>query len=1195
MNCCPSHDELQQLVAEQLNGAWREELVIHVEKCAACQEALAHLSDEDEVGQTQVVHASSPTPLPASEVDFVQHLKENPPRSEEASFFPEEKAPENIEFPGPPTEKGPLGQLGCFAIRKELGAGRYGVVYQAYDELDRLVALKILRPEFAASCLERARFEHEGRKAAAVKHDHIVTIHQVGHTAGFALPYLVMEYVDGEALSERLHRHRVVPAREAACIVRQMALALSAAHTQGFVHRDVKPSNILVEAGTGRAKLTDFGLARLIEAANASTNGSGRAGTPQYMSPEHINTPHLVDGRSDLYSLGVTLYELLTGERPFRAVTSLLWQEIVHDEPRPPRKLNDAIARDLETITLKCLAKEPGRRYQTTRELADDLQRWLDGKPIQARPVGVPGKAWRWCRCNPFEAAVAVLGVVALMAVTAFSISVVFLVRLDEEHRQLQGARRQTDRLATVLALEAARKLCEDGEVARGMLNPLRIAPQENPDLQHAIRWHLAAWYPHICRLRAFLQNEDPVVAATFSSNGNTVLTVSGNSRQQRGHVRLWDAATGRSIGRIIEHKHLVTAVSFSPDGRTILTGSKDYTVRRWNAATGEPVGGPFLHDGEVMAVGFNTEGNTLLTASHDQTGKVEIRLWDSATGKYRSLTPMLEDAGGERRYVELNGIAFSPDGKTFVTGDDKGNARLWDAATAKELRPLKGHKGRILAVAFSPDGKRVLTGSEDGTACLWDSSTGKEQFWLKGDQGPIWAVAFDADGTIVVTGKTVRLWDSATGKQLAAPVPHAGVVTLLARSIHGNTILTRSSDNKTRLWGAAPANLLTSIISHPSPVQVVAFSPEGRSLLTACYDVTEFSSGKAYIWNAATKELVSGPLQKGSILAASFSRDGKTVLIGNTDNNAWLWEKNTGHIRQLPHDDWVRAVALSPNGKIALTGSTDHTAGLWDVSTALILWFLPHPDAVYAVAFSHDGRKVLTGCRDGKARIWDAATGIELLQLSGHGGPVRAVAFSPDDRKVLTGSEDNTAWLWDAATGMSIARLLLHHGPVHRVAFNYPSGTSLLTGSHDCSARLWDAATGSPLGNPLLHQESVEAVAFSPDSMAVLTGSQDNTARLWDAATGAQIGPTLSHPKKVLSAVFSPNGRTVLTGCEDNNARLWEIPAPLEGETDRIHLWIQVITGVKLDLGGTLRHLEPEEWDHCRRQLEAKGGSPVP
>jgi formylglycine-generating enzyme required for sulfatase activity len=409
VNRCPSREQLQELLAENLSEDARVLIEDHVEVCAACAEVLAGLSDSTDDWQ----HLRRCRRVPVSDADaaITQYLKDNPP---EKMAPAREGSMEAIGFPGPCTEKGPLGRLDCYHVRRVLGYGRFGIVYQAYDALDRLVAIKVLKPELAASVRERARFEHEARKAAAVKHDHIVTIHQVGHASGFPLPYLVMEYVDGEPLSDRLERQGAMEGKEAARIVQQVALALAAAHARGLVHRDIKPSNILLEADAARAKLTDFGLARATEAVGVSTSQSGRiVGTPAYMSPEQIITPDQIDGRSDVYSLGVVLYELLTGERPFRGATHLVLQQVTHDEPRPPRKLNDRIPRDLETICLKAMAKTPAHRYATAREVADDLGRFLAGELIRARPVGSAEKLARWGRRNP-----AIASLLAVLAVT---------------------------------------------------------------------------------------------------------------------------------------------------------------------------------------------------------------------------------------------------------------------------------------------------------------------------------------------------------------------------------------------------------------------------------------------------------------------------------------------------------------------------------------------------------------------------------------------------------------------------------------------------------------------------------------------------------------------------------------------------------------------------------------------------------
>jgi WD40 repeat protein len=1048
------------------------------------------------------------------------------------------------------------------------------------------------------------------------------------NTPGFASPYLVMEYVEGEPLNDRLRRQGHMQPREAARIVREIALALADAHAKGLVHRDVKPSNILLEAGSGRSKLTDFGLARVLDSAAAMASQPGQiVGTPAYMSPEQIATPERIDGRSDVYSLGVVLYELLTGERPFRGVGHMLLDQVVHDEPRPPRKLHDAIPRDLETITLKCLAKDPGHRYSTARELADELQRWLDGMSIQARPVGVAGKTVRWCRRRPSQAAAAGLAAVVLMAVTALAISVGFIVQLREEQLKTQAARRE-------VVLKGGLTECQRGRVAQGMLmwaNYLATVP-ESEELQRPIRANLAAWYHQLWPLKAIIPDKD-IDYATLSPDGKIVLTVKRATDDKHGEVRIWDAATAKPVGKPIPHDHHdeVPPV-FSSDGRTILTRIENL-VYRWDATTGKQLGGPYRVPGEIKALAFGPDGTTIRTASaaneaalplftastvgflgsalgqgpilaasahiSGQMCVVEIRTWSVATGDYHSLFLPT--------YQYPVYVYFSPDSKRVLTRS-LGISRLWDTTAGKELHRFEGHKGITTSLAFGLDEKLLLVGSEDFTARLLDTATGKEKPAYKGNQRNIEVVAFSRDGRTIGTGSadgTVRLWDTATGEQLGAPMAHGGKITAVSMSSDRSTILTLSSDKLTRLWSGPPAGTRVPVLPHSSPVRFVAFSHDGRHALTCTWPSAEqteqrfdHQQGEALVWDLTTRSPLAPPVRHdGRITAMTFSPDNKMVLTGSMDKKARLWDiNNPGHVRELPHGRSVGALAFSDDGKLAVTGSTDKKARLWNASTGELLHELLHPAEVYAVAFSHDCHKVLTGGGDRIARLWDVATGGLLVEFVGHRAGIKAVAFSPNDQTVMTGSYDGTARLWHTATGKPLDVPPLEHlGDVRQIAFNDPDGHILLTVSDDRTVRIWDAATALPLGDPVLHGGRVHDAAFSSDGKMVLTGSDDRKARLLDAATAVQIGPDLMHPGAVWSVAFSPDQQWALTGCEDTNARLWRIYPPVGGEAERIRLWTQLITGMKLDRNGAYRHLNCEQWNQCRDELKEHGGLPVP
>jgi WD40 repeat protein len=640
------------------------------------------------------------------------------------------------------------------------------------------------------------------------------------------------------------------------------------------------------------------------------------------------------------------------------------------------------------------------------------------------------------------------------------------------------------------------------------------------------------------------------VLAAAFSPDGQTILT--GGA----GEARLWEAATGKPVGRPLAHAGEVRAVAFSPDGKRILTGGGNLEreeVRLWEAATGQLLGS-FDHpktpldpamaapDDQVRAAAFRPDGFTFLTATGDRTA-----LWEAL--------PVGSVSRAFQHESDVEAIAVSPDGRTVATGSTDKTARLWDAITRAPLTPPLEHRDWVHSVTFSPDGRKLLT-TAGVEARLWEVPSGRPIGRpLLHASGPV-AAAFSPDGKAVLTGAAVfergetQLWDATTGKALGSPLTRQAGARVLACSPDGRTVVTVTSAKAIRPWSAAPGFGLSGGSSGMAPPIAGA--------------VPVSSDKRARLWNAATGAPIGPPLEHpGAVTTAAFSRDGKLLLTTSEwstkptekgrppvlEREPRLWEAATGKLvgQPLRHPGWVNFVAFSPDGKTVVTCGSDKAARLWDAGTGRLIGApLQHSSAVSVAGFSPDGKTLLTVGLDHKTRLWEAATGKPVgpdLPLAVT--PAMEIAFSPDGRRIVTRSRISSApegnvLLWDAMTGKSLGPPLPHPGHVEVLAFS-PDGKTVGTGGSDGTARLWDAATGRPIGQALRHRAPVRAVAFSPDGKVVLTGSSDHTAGLWDADTGQPLGPPLRQQAMVTYAAFSRDGKTVLTGGL-GGAHLWEV-----------------------------------------------------
>jgi WD40 repeat protein len=936
------------------------------------------------------------------------------------------------------------------------------------------------------------------------------------------------------------------------------------------VHRDVKPANILLEKPAGRVKITDFGLARNLEVGTEKLTQTGAiVGTPLYMSPEQILTPQRIDALSDLYNLGVVLYELLTGETPFRGLTRLVLQQTVHEEPRPPRRLNDTIPRDLETVCLKCLRKEPARRYASARDLADDLGRFLAGEPIRARPVSRWERVAYWARRRPAAAMLAVVSVFALAAAGAGVAGLLYSSHLkglndnlDAQRVKAEGAQAEAE-----TARAEARKAQAEAEQERDLKEHYLY----DADMNLATR----AWQEgRFGRALELLEAHRPTPLRPRDLRGFEWYYLLRFCLDARFTVR-GDSRAGVPGGDL-------PSVAFSPDGKRLISGGKV-----WDVATQKEVPAqPHDRDVKVRCEAVSPDGSRL--ARYTEKG---MQVWDLRLGKK---PPPLE-----ARARGLGSVVFSPDGKRLVSVGGQGGPRgpvvvkVWDAETGNELQTVKGQVRAGFAGSFSTDGRRfaVSSLSPENTVEVWDLTGGEKPVYrtLQKHTQVILGLAFSPDGRrlVSVAGRSERVipssnkrpgelevWDAATGKVLFSRQDPDGL-RCVAFSHDGKRLAAGGQGGVVRVWDVAREKEILALPGHTREVTGVAFAPDGKRLASVALDNT------VQVWNIPAVE----PLrleQESNVWCLAFSPDGRRLATGSL-YGIHLWDLAAGDehredFQNIRGPGKCRRLAFSPDGTRLAAGHR-----VWDSATGREIAALKAKAGHRprwggeGVAFSPDGKRVASAWLD-HISIWDAQTGEEIValneprnrRLSGSD----ALAFDPDGRLLACGYRSGVVKVCDAATGREVWAYTPAHAPgdnsgtmnpagVQQVAFS-PNGKRLaaaLGSSQDArdpgEVKIWDAASGREVFTLKGHTKAVWSVAFSPGGTRLVTCScipsgngsgEGGEIKIWDALTGQEL--LTLRCEQCIGVTFSPDGRRLACAGWNNVVTIWG--APPEGEGPR-------------------------------------------
>ena len=1156
-------------------------------------------------------------------------------------------------------------QIGPYKLLQQIGEGGMGTVWMAEQErpVRRRVALKLVRGEFGSK-ETIARFEAERQALAMMDHQNIAKVLDAG-TTDSGSPYFVMELVKGIPITQYCDDNKLsIPERLELLI--PVCRAVQHAHQKGIIHRDLKPSNVLVTLYDGNPvpKVIDFGLAKALEQQTKLTDKTmftefGQVvGTVQYMSPEQAEMNALdVDTRTDIYSLGVMLYELLTGSTPLdketirqNALLKVLQMIRETEPPRPsarlsssgdaitgisqqrkiaPAKLQQILRGELDWVVMKALEKDRTRRYETASSFAEDIQHYLDGEAVEARPpstgyrlrktirkhraalfttatiaclllAGLLGTGTMWFRASSLADANAELArenerkaTEALEAEKAASEAAeneriarermeaekekaeVNLLEANKQRQRAEANRAEADRRFVENQIQRAFRFYDEGDAYKAVLTLARtfeIVPQMPDKLKQLIGTFIGLWHDQIAATpQAIYDFKYGMRSGDVSPDGN-VIAISFTD----GSVYL---VSSQGVDELPEkHGAEVNYTCFSPDGTKLATASDDGTARIWNVADKTAIGPPLQHDGEVHAAAFSPDCRLLMTGDSTR----HTRLWDAKTGQELG-EPVNHGFGW------ILDLAFSKDGSTVLCGDggltEDGKwlpqSHLWSVASAKPTGvEFKTSNTAADVVMFHPRDNVAVIGDRSGLVTLADLKTGAVLHQITAHRDRVSDLDYN-DGANVFEITERRDW-----------------VSDLDYNNDATVLVTGSTNGTAKLWDGRTGKQIGSSLHHQNRVNSVAFVETDNTMFSV-------ADNRAVVWKVRRPADIK-PVRVirigAPLLSAAYTSEGSRIVtesLKDLRSVVKAWDSTTGeHLGDLTPTAISGPTDVSSDGAKMVYATRNRKCVLIDTSTGeLLAEPIDIQQVATEIALHPDQDRFVATSDSNTAQLWSFATGAKIGQSMPHPMTCRLPDFSPDGKILATSCWDGNVRFWDAASGEPVGASFDCGAGMNSVAYS-PNGKLIATVLRNKTVSIWNVDSRERISGPLSHRSDVWRAMFIPNSDLIATASgrwrdtrpEEAAVTIWSVSTGKMLAQW-DHPHHISSIVLHPNGKSLLSACFDGNVRVWQLPTPIQGEPERIRVWSEVITGMTSQSSGAVSFLDSKAFAQRQARLEELGG----